>query len=81
MQELTGGVLGHDNCGTDGCSIPTYAVPIKGLAHGFARMATGEGLAPLRAIDMPAVGVGSFNRDPEESAEKGDWLHYSLYLR
>lgn len=49
MEALTGGVLGHDNCGTDGCSIPTYAVPLKGLAHGFAKMATGTGLAPERA--------------------------------
>ena len=49
MQSLTGAVLAHDNCGTDGCSIPTYAVPLKGLAHGFARMATGAGLEPLRA--------------------------------
>ena len=49
MESLTGAVLGHDNCGTDGCSIPTYAVPLKGLAHGFARMATGNGLEPLRA--------------------------------
>jgi L-asparaginase II len=49
MEALTGGVLGHDNCGTDGCSIPTYAVPLKGLAHGFARMATGAGLEPERA--------------------------------
>ncbi|KQV43601.1 MULTISPECIES: asparaginase [unclassified Rhizobium] len=49
MEALTGGVLGHDNCGTDGCSIPTYAVPLKGLAHGFAKMATGAGLAPERA--------------------------------
>ena len=49
MQSLTGAVLAHDNCGTDGCSIPTYAVPLKGLAHGFAKMATGVGLEPLRA--------------------------------
>ncbi len=49
MESLTGAVLGHDNCGTDGCSIPTYAVPLKGLAHGFAKMATGNGLEPLRA--------------------------------
>ncbi len=49
MESLTGTVLAHDNCGTDGCSIPTYAVPLKGLAHGFARMATGSGLEPLRA--------------------------------
>jgi L-asparaginase II len=49
MESLTGAVLGHDNCGTDGCSIPTYAVPLRGLAHGFAKMATGNGLEPLRA--------------------------------
>lgn len=35
--------------GTDGCSIPTYAIPLKNLASGFARMATGAGMGPLRA--------------------------------
>ena len=49
MQSLTGAVLSADNCGTDGCSIPTYAVPLKGLAHGFAKMLTGEGLSASRA--------------------------------
>jgi L-asparaginase II len=49
MGSLTGTVLGTDNCGTDGCSIPTYAVPLKGLAHGFAKMLTGEGLSASRA--------------------------------
>jgi L-asparaginase II len=49
MQSLTGAVLDTDNCGTDGCSIPTYAVPLKGLAHGFAKMLTGEGLSASRA--------------------------------
>lgn len=49
MQSLTGAHLGVENCGTDGCSIPTYAVPLKGLAHGFAKMATGTGLEPSRA--------------------------------
>lgn len=49
MESLTGAVLGADNCGTDGCSIPTYAVPLKGLAHGFAKMLTGTGLAVERA--------------------------------
>lgn len=49
MVELTGAVLGRDNCGIDGCSIPTYAVPLNGLAQGFARMATGVGLSSTRA--------------------------------
>jgi L-asparaginase II len=49
MESLTGAALGHDNCGTDGCSIPTYATPLKGLAHGFAKMVSGHGLGPVRA--------------------------------
>lgn len=49
MANLTGAPLAVDNCGVDGCSIPTYAVPLKDLAHGFAKMATGTGLAPERA--------------------------------
>lgn len=49
MEAVTGAVHGEDSCGTDGCSIPTYAVALRSLARGFARMATGRGLAPARA--------------------------------
>lgn len=49
MENLAGAALGHDNCGVDGCSIPTYAMPLRNLAHGFAKMATGQGLEPVRA--------------------------------
>lgn len=49
MKSLTGATLGEDNCGTDGCSIPTYSVPVQGLAHGFAKMLTGQGLSTERA--------------------------------
>ncbi|MFC6487575.1 asparaginase [Nitratireductor sp. GCM10026969] len=49
LESMTGVAHGMDACGTDGCSIPTYAVPLKKLAHGFARMATGTGLARERA--------------------------------
>lgn len=49
MESLTGAALGQDNCGVDGCSIPTYAIPLKSLAHGFAKMATGQGLEAVRA--------------------------------
>ncbi|MBO0345278.1 asparaginase [Roseibium sp. CAU 1637] len=34
----------QDVCGIDGCSIPTYAVPLKGWARAFAVFGTGEGL-------------------------------------
>ena len=49
MQSVTGAAHDVDHCGTDGCSIPTYAVPLKSFASGFARMATGHGFAPKRA--------------------------------
>ncbi|MDI6026564.1 asparaginase [Corticibacterium sp. UT-5YL-CI-8] len=49
MQEVTGADHGEANRGTDGCSIPTYAVPLDSLALGFARMVTGQGFGPERA--------------------------------
>jgi L-asparaginase II len=49
MEEVTGAEHGGRNRGIDGCSIPTYAVPLKSLAIGFARMTTGKGLAADRA--------------------------------
>ena len=49
MEALTGAAHDAEHRGTDGCSIPTYAVPLRSLARGFARMATGAGLGPARA--------------------------------
>jgi L-asparaginase II len=49
MEAVTGQKHDADHRGTDGCSIPTYAVPLKSFAQGFARMATGQGLGPKRA--------------------------------
>ena len=33
----------------DGCAIPTYAIPLKALAQGFARFGAGDRLTPTRA--------------------------------
>ncbi len=49
MESVTGAAHGEDVCGIDGCSIPTYAVPLISLARSFARMVTGSGLPPKRA--------------------------------
>ena len=35
--------------GRDGCSIPTWALPLRALAHGFARLGVGTRLTPARA--------------------------------
>jgi L-asparaginase II len=44
IETVIGETLSVDRCGRDGCSIPTWAAPLKSFAQGFARMATGEGL-------------------------------------
>ncbi len=49
LESVTGIVLDDAQAGTDGCSIPTYAFPLKALAQGFAKFATGTGFAPDRA--------------------------------
>lgn len=49
MESLTATSLAAEDCGTDGCSIPTYAVPLVALARGFAKLGTGNGLEPIRA--------------------------------
>jgi len=49
IESVTGATLGDDCRGVDGCSVPTWAVPLKHLALGFARLGTGHGLAPERA--------------------------------
>lgn len=35
-------------CGIDGCSVPTWAIPLRNLALGFARLGSGEGLNAQR---------------------------------
>ena len=49
LQHTTGYDLSRTAMGTDGCSIPTYAVPLHHLAHAFAKVATGQGLRPGQA--------------------------------
>jgi L-asparaginase II len=49
LQATTGFNLAHSARGTDGCSIPTYAIPLRHLAQAFARVATGEGLSSEHA--------------------------------
>ena len=44
LQSTTGFDLSRASVGTDGCSIPTYAIPLRHLGHGFAKVATGLGL-------------------------------------
>ncbi len=73
LQASTGVDLRQAPMGIDGCSIPTFAIPLRHLALAFARVGTGMGLSPeharaalrlrqavARAPDMVA-GTGRFD--------------------
>lgn len=47
-EAMTGALHSPDRMGIDGCSIPTFAVPLRAVAEGFARFATGVGLSRER---------------------------------
>ncbi len=48
ISEICGVRLDADRMGVDGCSVPTYAVPLDALATGFARLGVPAGLAAPR---------------------------------
>ncbi len=50
LQSTTGWDLAATPVGTDGCSIPTFAIPLRHLALAFARAGTGVGLRPGQAV-------------------------------
>ncbi|MBI3157440.1 MAG: asparaginase [Burkholderiales bacterium] len=49
LQAATGWDLARSPRATDGCSIPTHAIPLRQLALAYARVATGQGLSPGHA--------------------------------
>lgn len=49
IQDMTGADLAACPCGTDGCGIPSYAIPLRALARGMARMVDSSGLPSARA--------------------------------
>lgn len=55
VEYVIGEALTEDRCGTDGCSIPTWAAPLRAWARGFARMATGRGLDQVHAAGAQAL--------------------------
>jgi L-asparaginase II len=57
IEAVIGETLSIDRCGTDGCSIPTWAAPLSSFARGFARMATGRNLPE----PMPAAAKRIFD--------------------
>jgi len=52
LTDITGTPHVRDNHGIDGCSIPTYSIPLASLAGAFARFGLGEGGGPVRSRAM-----------------------------
>lgn len=52
LEQVTGSVHGYDNHGIDGCSIPTFKIPLKSLAQAFARFGIGKADNPSRERAM-----------------------------
>lgn len=49
LEDFTGAALGERRCAIDGCSVPTWAVPLHNLAHAFAKFGAGCGISAARA--------------------------------
>jgi len=49
LEQLAAISIDDDWRAIDGCSVPTWAVPLSALARAFARFATGDGVGPVSA--------------------------------
>ena len=49
LEDFTGAALTEERCAIDGCSVPTWAVPLRNLAQAFAKFGAGQGVSPQRA--------------------------------
>jgi L-asparaginase II len=49
FEDLAGIAIPDEHRAVDGCSVPTWAMPLSALARGFARFGSGKGMGPQRA--------------------------------
>ena len=86
MRAVTSALHAATNCdhgaaprGTDGCSIPTFAIPLRKLALAFARVVTGtasrQGTQPRRsACAVPSRAILSCRRQRRfDTKVMGGW--------
>lgn len=52
LEDVTGAKHGDDNFGIDGCSIPTYEIPLSKLAIAYAKFGVGEDAGKERSKAM-----------------------------
>ena len=49
FEALASVAIADEHRAVDGCSVPTWAMPLSALARGFARFGSGKGMGPERA--------------------------------
>ncbi len=64
IEDMCGERLGPDVEGIDGCSVPNWAMPLSVMARMFARLVTGDGLAPQRRQAIQRI-LGACWEHPE----------------
>lgn len=69
VADVVGLDLQHIHTGLDGCDIPTYYMPLRHLAWGFARLAHPKGLSASRARAIERI-VSAMDRRPDMVTEK-----------
>ena len=52
LQDVTGSIHGDENFAIDGCSIPTYMIPLRNLATAYAKFGVGEDPSSSRSKAM-----------------------------
>jgi L-asparaginase II len=62
LEDLTGAVLSEDRRAIDGCSVPTWAIPLQNLAYGFAKFGSGRGLSDERAAAAARLRAACANK-------------------
>lgn len=70
LAELSGAPVPDGVCGTDGCTVPNFAMPLETLARMFARIATGEGMAADRRAAFARI-LAACWAEPELTAGPG----------
>ena len=70
IEDAASAALTPGVCGIDGCSVPNWAMPVKGLAVAMARLGTGAHLSAARAAAAQAIMQAAW-AEPELSAGIG----------
>jgi L-asparaginase II len=70
ISETCGIALSRDDAGVDGCSVPTWALPLAVLAQGFARFGIGALLPATRARAASRLAQACFARPDLVAGER-----------